>query len=163
MTWGSMHLRSQVFFFFLFFCPGFLSLPKCSHEVPNGFPTWSTSSFMHFQHVPNSCSHYFISFALSSALPTNTMYPKKGTLKACPAATMYEYVAHPVYTLEFLPHPHPWTWKDGLHKWERPYNSQQHLGWSCSWPVRNNHLLLRNCHFLLQVLLQGHCEHVHFY
>jgi hypothetical protein len=26
------------------------------------------------------------------------------------------YLAHGLCTLQFLPHPHLWTWKDGLHK-----------------------------------------------
>ncbi len=57
-------------------------------------------------------------------------------------------------SVQFLCHPHPWTWKDELYK-VRDYLTLTSWTNHCSWPMRNSHLLLRKCHFLLQALLEG--------
>jgi hypothetical protein len=63
ITWGNMHQGAM-----FLFCWGsmggveLLLFLLCSHQIPNGFPTNSTS----FEHIPIGSSIYHISFALSS-------------------------------------------------------------------------------------------------
>jgi hypothetical protein len=59
----------------------------------------------------------------------------------------------PVYHIQcapfsFLPHLHPWTWKMDSTNY-RKYFSCEAWDNHCRWPMRYNHLLLRNSHFLL--------------
>ncbi len=60
---------------------------------------------------------------------------------ACPMAGLYQYWAHPVWSVFFLCHPHPSTGKDGLYKVR---DNLTLTTWAnhCSWPIRDSHLLL---------------------
>jgi len=60
-----------------------------------------------------------------------------------------------VYCLVSDPHPHPWTWKDGLYKVKECLTLTT---WAdhCSWANEKQS-------FTATIALDGHCQHVHFY
>ncbi len=73
--------------------------------------------------------------------------------------SLYQCIYHiqcALFSFSSIPIPQLWwTWKDGLYKVRETTYFTLTTTWAnnCSWPMRNNHLLLRNSHFLLLLLL----------